>query len=67
MDPGISWFSDPASLEKLLHLLGRSIHGYVWTGAPVGVTDEVELPMIDAGLLDPEVLDTDGRPTTDAP
>ena len=47
--------------------LGRSIHGCLWTGAPVGVTDEVELPMMDAGLLDPEVLDTDGRPTTDAP
>ena len=35
-------------------------------GAPVGVTDQVELPMIDAGLLNPEVLDTDGRLTTDA-
>jgi hypothetical protein len=27
----------PASLEKLLHLLSRSIHGYLWTGAPLGV------------------------------
>ena len=33
----------PASLGKRLHLLGRSIHGYLWTGAQVGVTDEMEL------------------------
>ena len=64
-DPGTSPVNDPASLEELLHLLGRSIHGYLWTGAPVGGTGRA--PMMDAGLLDPEVLDTDGRPTTDAP
>ena len=38
-DPGILW-CDQAFMEQLLNLLGRSIQDYLWTGAPVRVTDQ---------------------------